>query len=106
MELRPKVWLVICECESVLTTFFQDLGIALNVVGKDDVMPKSLELAEQIASASPVAVQATLRTLRSQIDEGLFRALQREADSQAHCYAHRDLKEGLSSVREKRNPKF
>jgi enoyl-CoA hydratase len=82
------------------------MGIALSVVPKSEVVPKSLELAEQIASASPIAVQATLRTLRAQVDEGLFRALQREADSQAHCYAHKDLKEGLASVREKRNPKF
>ncbi len=83
----------------------KDMGIALRAMPKEKVLSESLLIADQIAAASPVAVQATLRTLRL-IDQGLSKALQREADSQAHCYMHSDFKEGLAAVREKRNPKF
>ncbi len=84
----------------------RDMGIALFAVPKADVLSRALDIAAQVAAASPVAVQATLRTLRARQDEGLARALQREADSQAHCYAQPDLTEGLAAIKEKRNPKF
>lgn len=42
--------------------------------------------ARQIAKASPVAVRATVKTLRSAQEAGLDQALQREADAQATCY--------------------
>lgn len=43
--------------------------------------------ARLIAKASPLAVRQTLKTLRSQQEEGLDLALRREADAQAICYA-------------------
>ena len=84
----------------------QAMGIALAALPRGEVLGRALAIAAQVAEASPVAVQATLRTLRARQDEGLARALQREADSQAHCYAHADLSEGLAAIREKRNPHF
>ena len=80
------------------------LGVALEAV--DDALARAMEIALEVAEASPVACQATLKTLRKNQDEGLPLALQREADSQAHCYAHPDLQEGLSAIKEKRTPKF
>jgi enoyl-CoA hydratase/carnithine racemase len=35
----------------------KQMGIAFDVVAKDAVLSRSLEIAEQIASASPIAVQ-------------------------------------------------
>ncbi len=84
-----------------------EMGIALAAVPKaEDVLKRALEIAGEMAAASPVAVQATLRTLRATQDVGLSKALQREADSQAHCYAHPDLKEGLEAIKQKRTPSF
>lgn len=83
------------------------LGLALeHHLGPEVVVDRALQMADEIAQASPIAVQSTLRTLRARQDSGLPQALQREADSQAHCYAHSDLQEGLAAVKEKRDPKF
>ena len=46
------------------------------------------------------------RRHRLKQDEGLERALAREADSQAHSYASKDIQEGILAVQQKRTPKF
>lgn len=58
---------------------------------------EALSIARRIAAASPAAVRATLRTLRSATDAGLDAALQREADAQAGSYASPDYAEGLAA---------
>ena len=83
------------------------LGVALEACpGPEATMDRAMQIAHEIAECSPVACQSTLMTLRERQDEGLSRALQREADSQALCYAAPDLLEGLAAVKEKRAPKF
>ncbi len=47
-----------------------------------------------------------VKTLRAQQDSGLREALQREADAQALCYAHGDLRKGLDAVKSKVAAKF
>ncbi|KAJ3394140.1 putative enoyl CoA hydratase [Lobulomyces angularis] len=85
-------------------------GLLLKVVKQSENHKILLEeaggLAKKIISNSPVAVRATLKTLRMKIDDGLERALQREADSQAHSYSSPDYIEGLDALVEKRNPDF
>lgn len=80
------------------------LGVVLDIFpgsqnGTDDdaspLMIAANDLATRISSSSPVAVRATVKTLRMRVDDGLERALQREADTQAHCYAAEDMVEGL-----------
>lgn len=63
-------------------------------------------LAEQITKQSPLAVRATLKTLRAQQDYGLESALQREADAQSQSYASADYKEGITALAERRLPVF
>jgi enoyl-CoA hydratase/carnithine racemase len=82
------------------------LGIALKAEPADNVLPSAMELARRIAAASPVAVRGTTRSLRMRQDVNLDQALQREADSQAHCYGLGDLIEGLEAVKAKRPPVF
>lgn len=81
-------------------------GLALSVHDADDVLPEALKIAEKINDQSAIAVQTLVQTLRRQNEVGLERALQREADAQAHCYAHADMKEGLAAIVEKRKPNF
>ena len=52
------------------------------------------------------AVQTCVQTLRNSQSEKLHKALQREADAQAQCYASQDLREGVSAVAQKRTPQF
>lgn len=82
------------------------IGLVAECVPKERVLPRALEMAQQIADNSPIAVQTTLQTLRSKQEVGLEQSLAREADQQALCYAHGDLTIGLQAVRDKKKPKF
>ncbi len=53
-------------------------------------MEDAVGIARRIAAQSPVAVRATVRTLRNAADAGFEQALQREADAQAQSYASED----------------
>ncbi|KAL6076559.1 EnoylCoA hydratase/isomerase family domain containing protein [Balamuthia mandrillaris] len=81
-------------------------GLVLDAVPRAQVMEEALKLAREIAASSPSAVRLLVRTLRTKQNEGLERALTREADGQAHSYASADLKEGLQAIAEKRKPIF
>jgi enoyl-CoA hydratase len=84
------------------------LGLVLEAVpgAPDDVLPRALDLAGRIAAQAPVAVRTATRTLRLAGDDGLDRALWREADAQAQCYAGPDLAEGVAAVAAKRRPSW
>lgn len=87
------------------------MGIVSAVVPSDKVLGEGIRVAHEIATASSVATQQLLQTLRTD-DRGdargtLQSALQREANAQAVCYAEgKDLQEALNAMKEKRTPKF
>ena len=64
-----------------------------------------MELAEEMSAAAPLAVRTCVRTLRMQQDEGLDRALWREADAQAQVYNSTDYSEGLDGLEQKKTPR-
>jgi enoyl-CoA hydratase/carnithine racemase len=85
----------------------RELGLVLQVYEHDELEDEALKLARKISSASPEAVKTTTKTLRLRFEDGAFeRALQREADTQAICFAGADIKEGLDAITEKRQPDF
>lgn len=84
----------------------QRLGLALESVPSGEALPRALALARRMANAAPLALRATLRSLRLASEAELERALWREADAQAHSYASEDLLEGIAALREKRPPRF
>ena len=67
---------------------------------------RAMKLAREISSTAPLAVRTCVRTLRMQQDEGLDRALWREADAQAEVYNSADYTEGLDALEAKRRPVF
>ena len=76
---------------------------------KDDnnsVLNRAMELARDCAANSPLAVRATLNTLRRTKFRGLEAALEREASSQAINYYSEDFKSGLEAVATKTTPTF
>eukprot|EP00672_Neobodo_designis_P022393 CAMPEP_0174850656 /NCGR_PEP_ID=MMETSP1114-20130205/20606_1 /TAXON_ID=312471 /ORGANISM="Neobodo designis, Strain CCAP 1951/1" /LENGTH=275 /DNA_ID=CAMNT_0016085129 /DNA_START=36 /DNA_END=863 /DNA_ORIENTATION=+ len=82
------------------------MGIATSAVDKTGVIAEAERLAESLATASKIAVEESVQTLRGDPAE-LDRALQREAEAQAACYKEgRDLDEALNALVEKRAPKF
>ena len=80
--------------------------VAHSLHDADAASAEAVAIARRIAAQSPLAVRATLLTLRSSSDERLNAALQREADAQAQSYASADYAEGLLALREKRPPAF
>ena len=66
----------------------------------------AMNLAQQMASAAPLAVRTCCRTLRMAQDEGLDRSLWREADAQSQVWNSTDMTEGLTSLVEKKKANF
>ena len=73
---------------------------------RDAAMADALALARRIASQSPLAVRATVKTLRGRAHATLDAALDNEALAQAASYASPDYAEGLAAVKAKRKPSF
>ena len=85
----------------------QRLGlVAHSLPDAEAARTEALAIARRIAKQSPLAVRATVATLRQASGAGLPAALQREADAQAQNYASRDFAEGLAALRDRRTPAF
>ncbi len=81
------------------------LGIAARIAG-DDFDAVVDEMAEQIATAAPVAVRAVKQTLRGTYERSIDEAIGIEADEQARTFTTRDALEGIRAIKEKRSPSF
>jgi enoyl-CoA hydratase/carnithine racemase len=64
------------------------------------------ELANEIATSSPWAVQSTRATLRAGFVEQFRHAVARESEVQAYQMRSPDFKEGVVAMSERRAPKF
>lgn len=85
----------------------QSLGlVAQSLPDRDAALDAALALARRIAKQSPLAVRATVRTLRNRAHATLDAALENEAYAQAASYASADYAEGLAAVVAKRKPQF
>jgi enoyl-CoA hydratase/carnithine racemase len=83
-----------------------DLGLANYAVAEDQVLPRSLELAREIASCAPIAVRWTKRSLYQNVDWDPVSAARAEAHAQSRTLETEDSKEGVAALLEKRAPVF
>jgi enoyl-CoA hydratase len=81
-------------------------GLALESLPGDEVLPRALALAGEIAASSPVVVRQLKTTLADIERIDLATALDREAAAQAVSYGTDDLVEGLAAGRDRRAPRF
>eukprot|EP00761_Pharyngomonas_kirbyi_P014595 gb/GECH01014625.1/.p1 GENE.gb/GECH01014625.1/~~gb/GECH01014625.1/.p1 ORF type:complete len:297 (+),score=78.08 gb/GECH01014625.1/:1-891(+) len=84
----------------------KEMGLVLEA--KDDsadVLPRTLEMARDIAANPKIAVNTCHHSLRMQQNEMLERALQREADAQAQSYADQALHDRVSAMKDKAKKK-
>jgi enoyl-CoA hydratase len=81
-------------------------GLVGHVVADGQALPTALEIAQQIASNGPIAVEAVLRTLRE--TEGMTEreALDHEFAYGQAVFATEDAKEGPRAFKEKRPPVY
>lgn len=82
-------------------------GMVNRVVAKGEALDEALNIAEEICSNGPLAVQAILQSLRENdvhLDEQ--EALKKEMELGWPVFASEDAKEGMLAFKEKRTPVF
>jgi enoyl-CoA hydratase/carnithine racemase len=82
------------------------LGLVNQVHAPEALDGAARALAQQIATAGPLAVAQTKATLAAALERDLEQALEREAESQAVDLASADLQEALLAIAERRPPRF
>lgn len=83
-----------------------EIGLVSEALEPAEVLPRSIELAERIASNAPLAVAATKRLLYANAGRDPRAAALREAFVQAEILTSEDCREGMSALLEKRTPQF
>lgn len=82
------------------------LGLINYAVDADEVLPKAMELAEEIAASAPIAVRMMKRTFYRGLGWDVKNAAFEEAFAQAVTVGTEDVKEGMAALLEKRTPDF
>jgi enoyl-CoA hydratase len=82
------------------------LRIGLVTAVHDPALEKAREVAQLLASKSPIALAAAKRATNHALQGDHVENLQREADEFGDLFATEDAKEGLTAFAEKREPKF
>ncbi|MBF8267329.1 MAG: 3-hydroxybutyryl-CoA dehydratase [Dehalococcoidia bacterium] len=80
------------------------IGFVQEVVEPDRLMPRAIEIAEQIGANAPLAVQGTKRMLQYWRQMGITGSLQLQAGINLHLNTTEDSKEGPRAFAEKRAP--
>ncbi len=83
-----------------------ELGIAMEVVAEDELMPRVMELAKEIASKPPITVRYTKRLLKLSERAELKDFLAQCSFFQAVCHQTDDHMEAVTAFIEKRSPEF
>ena len=82
------------------------IGLADLLVAQDQVRPRAIELAAEIAVSAPIAVQATRATLRQGLVDQIRVAVAHESAQQNAQYQTEDFKEGIAAMAARRSPQF
>ena len=82
------------------------IGLADQLVPKEEVRKAAIALAGEISESAPLAVQAIRKTQRQALLAELPSAVQRELTEQARLKETSDFKEGIGATLERRQPRF
>jgi len=83
-----------------------EMGLASEVVPDDQVEPRAIELASDIAARAPIAVQQLKDVVLRGMDLPLDAALSLETKALHLLFSTDDQKEGMAAFLEKRPPRF
>jgi enoyl-CoA hydratase len=84
----------------------KEMGLCLEVLAPDALLPHAKAKAKVIASRGPLAVAAAKRVLRAGADAGLAQGLALEAEAFGLVFATDDMREGTKAFLEKRPARF
>lgn len=82
------------------------LGLVNHIFSADELLSKTLEMANKIAEKSPIALQMAKEAVKLASKSNLDEGLRREVDLFAVCFSTEDKKEGVAAFLEKRKPIF
>ena len=82
------------------------MNLADELVNSGEVLTRAQELAKEIATSAPLAVQSTRQTLREGVAEQVRTVNQRELSEQAVQFQTVDFREGVQAMAERRLPLF
>ena len=82
------------------------IGLADRLVGIDELSGSAHELAEEIASAAPLAVRAIRATMRDGLTDMARAAMSRELSEQQKLWPTADFAEGVKAAAERRAGDF
>ncbi|PSH05742.1 MAG: enoyl-CoA hydratase [Acidobacteria bacterium] len=82
------------------------MGLVNEVVEAVNLLEGARRLAEQLLENSPASLRATKALLRSYIEDGLERDIQRGMEANASIRMSADFKEGVRSFLERRKPQW
>jgi len=81
-------------------------GLVNGITEPDELLPRVIELATQLAAKSPLALDAAKQAINHALAGDHPENLDREADRFGELFASEDAKEGLTAFAEKREPRF
>lgn len=84
----------------------RQIGLVDHVVPADELRPRAIALAEEIAAAAPLAVQSIRQTLRGDLNERVRAVLHHERAEQERLQQTDDWREGISAVSARRPARF
>jgi len=82
------------------------LNIVNRVVAPEELEAATLQLAERLRAASPIALAAAKHAVYMSDASDLEEMLRHETESQLRCFESEDSLEGVRAFLEKRDPKF
>ncbi|HET9364412.1 MAG TPA: enoyl-CoA hydratase-related protein [Candidatus Angelobacter sp.] len=80
------------------------LGLVNEIIAPEQLMPRTLELAQQLMGNSPASLQATKKLLSGYTREQFDRQVAQAVEANAAIRKTADFKEGITSFLEKRKP--
>ena len=82
------------------------IGLVSKVVSSEELMPVTMDMAQEMASKGPVALRYAKEAIHKGMDLTLEQGLRLEADLYFLLHTTKDRTEGIKAFREKRTPEF
>jgi enoyl-CoA hydratase/carnithine racemase len=82
------------------------MGLAARVVGREDLVRATRELAEEVCRAAPVSAREAKRAIDRGFDLSIEDAIELEDLAWRRAVATEDRHEGIAAFREKRDPRW
>ena len=93
-------------CEPFNAKQALEWGLLNELMNTDELMSRSLTVAQTIAQQAPLAVQAVKRALNASEDHGLHQGYEHELTAYNSLLDTKDRYEGVAAFNEKRQPNF